>query len=441
MRLIQHGRYRRPRRLNPAVSRFTARLIRHCMQSNRKRRYDDLSAVLKRLHRRLRTADVASERAEISSYLSGNWRPARTRSPLSRFLAAVIVLVVLAAAAAAYYGTRTGLLYEYLSPGSYGDLQLVVRVPRGAVPAAPEAEVVTADLSLYGSGDPAGGNPPPAGKAAGQREGILVRSSRWVVQTFGPPPAERGLPLNRSEKLSTQETAVFESGLLHLPAGSYHLTIRAPGQSVSQDLFVPSAATSSVGTDRKIVSLPAVAPHELSVSVHVSSALTGRGIGPGSRVELRSGQSWVDFPGAIAGPLRAGGDYRFRVSHDGYYTTEYRVRSAASELQLSIDAALVPDAGEIGLASKVGGLQITLDGSRHYRAWGPHPAEKELPKTATAPVVLSLAPGSYELAVSSGAVHASRKVTVQSGYRLQLSLVSQKGGNLQLEADGYAAMQ
>lgn len=438
MRLIQHGRYRRPRRLNPAVSRFTGRLIRHCMQSNRKRRYSDLSSVLKRLHRRLRTADVASERAEIASYLSGNWRPARSRSPLRRMIAAVIVLVVLAAGAAACYGARTGLLYEYLKPDRYGDLQLVVRVPRSAVPSAPEAQNVTADLSIFGGADPA---------TVDRQTNFFATSIRWIVRSFGAPAPDRSLSLVRSDTLSTQETAVFESGLLHLPAGSYRLTIRSPGQSVSRDLFVPSAAALSPaarpgkpsGSNRTVVSLPAVAPRALSVSVTVVSAVTGREITGRSSVELLTGHGWVSYPAGLSGSLRAGADYRFRIGHVGYYTAEYRVRAAATELQLSIAAVLVPDAGEIRLASEVGGLQLTLDGSRRYRAWGPHPAEQELPRTGGRPVLLSLAPGSYKLVLSSGGVRAERQVTVESGYRLQLSLASGGAGrNLRIESAGYA---
>ncbi len=412
LKAIQHGKYRRPRTHNPAITRFTARLIRKAMSAKRTRRFQDLCVVLKKLDRRLGSRAAGEQRTQIASFLSRTWSPPRKRSRLGGAVAAVAVALLLLGGGAAYYGLRSGIASELLYPNRYGELVLTVRVARGLLPA--RERYVAAELFRDDG-----------------KEIPRVQGARFVFHV--------------DREQNTQETEVFVSRPLYLPVGQYRVKVAASNQLVWRGFTLESRrdqrATGGGGAGRSlVVSIDEGASLPLSVSFRVESAAGGETITGGTAVELYANGSWVAFVGDVASSLRSGGAYQFRFAHDGYYPSDYALAVRPFESQLRIDASLVPYPGAVELTSGAGTVSVDLDGSGTYREWGRTPHLAAIPRIGARAAELRLAPGPHTLTVHSGALSGQYAFSVLPLERLSLRIVAdRKSGKILFDSSGYAS--
>ncbi len=411
LRKIQRGKYRRPRKLNPALSRLTARIIRKAMSAKRSRRYQDVGTILERLDRHFGARPVGEERPEIASFLAGTWMPAKRRSRLEAAALAGAGVVLLLAAGTAYYGFSSGRANLLLQPDRYGALRVTVRVT--GPPASGERPLVSAGLFRDD-----GGKPSP------------VRAGRVAFHV--------------DERQTTAETTVFESRRLFLPAGLYRLDVASEGQLVWKGFYLDSengrrSEGRAVAQDLTVdigrqVNLP------VEVSLAVASTVDRAVITAGTAVALERNGSWVPFSGPVAANLTSGHSYRFRFEHDGYYPAEYVAAVAPFQSYLRVEASLVPYPGALDLSAAMKGVRVTLDGSSVYRRWGRAPQPAPLPAIGNRPSLLLLAPGSYTLAAQVGPLRGAERVRVQSLTRQSLHIVADsKTKTLRFEDRGSAA--
>lgn len=417
IRLIQHGRYTRPRRRNPAISRFAERTIRRAMKANRGRRYQDVGALLHRLDRRLRTATVAGERTEIASYLAGEWKPPGYNPAVRRWLPAVLLILAATLALALYYGYRTGRIYEAIFPARYGPLLVMVRVPRTSMPVGSTA--------LGARYEPVAADPAPSGGAS-------------VTSVPAGPPGTQ-LPLHHVATLETNETIVLSSDRIFVPAGEYRLNIQGAAEVITRDVFVSGNESSSSG--RVVVEVPGAGTRHVAFAFDVSSATSGADLSSRTAVEIKSDSSWIPFTSQVADGLVSGHHYAFRFSVGGYYPKELGVDVSTLQSRAQMDVLMMPYAGELSLASRVQNVSVTLNGSPAYDSWGPTPEQSMLPTLNAETVQLRLAPGSYDVNVRRGTSVGEYTANVKSGQRLSLVVVAgKKAGALEFENSGYASI-
>ena len=411
LKAIQHGKYRKPRKYNPAITRFTARVIRKAMSAKRARRYQDLGAILKRLDRRLGSRSVGEQKSQIAAFLNKTWSPPKRRSRLGGAVIPIVIVLLLLGAGAACYGFRSGFAYELLYPNRYGALTLTVRVARGSRPA--QETFVSAELFR------------DDGKE-------IPRVTR----------AHFAFYVDREQ--NTQETEVFVSRTVYLPAGQYRIKVMASGQLVWRGFYLESHQH-QVGTAGRasggdlVVSIGKETSLPLSVSIQARSAAGGKTITAGTSVELYANGSWVPFAGDIVSSLKSGHTYQFRLEHDGYYPADYALAVYPFQSELLLDADLVPYPGALDLSATTRDIRVRLDGSDTYRAWGraPHPAQ--IPRIGQQPSELRLSPGSHTLAARSGSLTGEHTFTVQPLMRLDLKIVpDRKSGTILFESTGYA---
>lgn len=409
LRLIQHGRYRKPRKHNPAITRFTARLIHKAMSARRSRRYQDLGAILKRLDRRFGSRGVGAQRPELAAFLEGSWQPPRLRSRTGRTIAIVAGALLIVAAGAVYSFLRGGIANEYLHPSSYGALTVTVRVARGS--------------------RPTGGTPV---------------SAELFNDNGGTIPQVQGVhfAFRRSPTQDTQETSVFVSHRLYLPAGQYRIKLMAAGQLVWRGFYLESRDNQQRVPGRTsgrnlVIQVAKQKPLPLSVNVNVTSAATGEQIGGSTKVELYERGVWLPFTPKLAATLESGQTYRFRFIHPDYYPAEYALAISTFESNLTIDASLVPYPGALELSSSAGKLSLTLDGSHSYRKWSRTPQPEPLPTVGAKSTELSLSPGQHTLFVRSGSLTGTYSFKLPPLKRLRLKIVpDRKAGKIVFEPAG-----
>ncbi len=393
LRLIQHGKYRKPRKQNPVLTRFTARLIRRTMHARVKRRYQDLSQILGKLDRRIRTHDP-DEKSELASVLAGNWTPPRYRSPRRKALLIVLLFVLLGGGGLSYYGIRSGLQYELLQPDRYGSLQVAVRVNRG--PRSAQEIFVSSDLFID--------------------DGETIPRAKNAALTF-----------HRDPQQATSETEVFVSNRLYVPAGQYRLKVVAAGQLSWTGFYLESRDRQRETGDRAAGRLVTVTVGPgpalpLAVDVTVTSATDGGNITAGSSISLLRDGFWIPFTGSVASELKSGRVYQFRVEHDGYYPDSFDLMVSAFQTNLDLGASLVPYPGAIALSTSSGPIALSVNGSRSYRAGGRNPHPEAVPSIGGKPTVLILAPGEYTLEARRGTSVARFVCAVRPLERLVLSI-------------------
>ncbi len=410
LRAIQHGKYRRPRKLNPAISRFTNRLIRTAMNAKRSRRFQDLGSILSKLDRRFLPRAIGEHRIEIASYIGGAWTPPKRRSRLGRVIAVAVAFVVLLAAGTAYYGVRSGRAYELLYPDRYGSLKVTVRIARGSQPLR--------DLHVS------------AGLFRDDGQGI---------------PRVKGVDFafHVDTNQNTRETVVFVSRPVFLPAGQYRLKVMAGSRLVWSGFYLESHSRQSANEDRAsgrnlFVTIGKEAQLPLAVSIRATSASDGVDITSGTNVALLQNGIWVPFLGEVVTSLRSGATYQFRFEHDGYYPADYGLAVDAYQSDLRIDASLVPHPGGIELSANTGGVRLLVDGSETYRKWGRTPQPEPVPVIGPKPVLLALAPGAHTITVRSGSLRSSDTVRVLPLTRFGLQvLVDRKSRRIDFNDTGY----
>ena len=405
---IQKGRYRRPRMLNPALSRFTARIIRRSMSVKRSRRFRDVGLILSRLDRHFGARPVGEQRPEISAFIAGHWLPPKARSSVRGAVLVAAACAVLLIGGFAYYGIASGRANLLLAPERYGALRVTARVTGS--PSATDRTLISA--SLFRDVD-----------------GTLNRVTA------------AGLSFHLSARQSTSETRVFETRWYYLATGQYRLRLASEGQLVWRGFYLGSRTRllteGRAGGRNLIVEIGREVNLPVEVSVRVTSAAEGQPVVGRTRIEINSAGNWVPFTGAITSSLRSGNSYRFRFQHPGYYPAEYTATIEPFQSNLRIAASLMPYPGALDLTSSGKGVRVTLDGSGTYLRWGRKPQSKRLPEIGSASTRLLLSPGDYTVTATSGSLSGTQRVHIFPLERVALRITQdQRSGTLRFEQGG-----
>ncbi|TVQ40327.1 MAG: serine/threonine protein kinase [Spirochaetaceae bacterium] len=396
IRLIQHGKYTRPRKVNPRVSRFAQRLIRRCMRVKPKRRFQELGPLLRILDKALSGKRRQSPHQRISAYLAGSWEPLKRRSAAARLAPVAGVLMLLLGAATVYVGQRYGYQYELLRAEQYGAFTLRVRAHKD-------------DTRL---------------------QDMRLRAQLFVDDGAVIPEVE-DLHFGFAEvpELETADYRVFESPRLFQPAGAYRVKL-----SLGDRLFwrsfhlAPRVVQREDATEAHTLllefALPVAEPAALNVDLQIRDALSGQRIAD-TQVWVRRQGRWVPFSGPAAvrhASLQTAAVHYIRIRSAHHYPAEYALRIEPHQRDLILDARLQPRPGALRIVAAETDVALQLDGRTRYLAGGRVPRLADVGVTAEEPVELIVAPGSYRLSAGPGDRRPALTVDIEPRRRVTVYL-------------------
>ena len=316
IRLIHRGKYTPPRRLNPRASPFLCRIASTCMRVKRRRRYRDLSVILRLLERRIPRREPALIRQAVRMILKGEDIHEvfhKSRARILRPLAAAIVVGVLAVGA--WWLFQQGYWYELFNADRYGAL------------------VVSAEIdSAY--------------KEPGEVffQPVLYREQgNQLVRVTG-----LHLGIHESASGRTGNSYLLSTNRLYLETGRYRLKVGLEGQ-----LFWASFTLSPRSIQRKSLETAKglrITLHQesepafpLTVRYSVLSAESGEDLTSSATVSVLMGDRWLPLFLARAEGLFPGRTYSFRVSRAGYAPQEFDLILKPYQTTLTLEARLVAE--------------------------------------------------------------------------------------------------
>jgi len=408
LRLIQQGKYPPPRKVNPKVSRFVARMIRRCMKPNMRRRFQDLAPVIRIVDRQLGSRHSKSDRAILHDYLAGQpfvaGKPRRRRGLRAAFL----LLILAGLGGGGYYLYLKGYQYEYLWPDRYGALQVSVRVPRG--PKSTDELYVGAELF--------------------QDDNKEVPVVPGVTFRFHPDPLRE-----------TQDYVVLESQRVYVEAGAYRLKVTAENELYWESFLLQPRSVqrdAAVTQNGRVISVSQENARALplSVSYQVADAATGEDLTGAAELRVFDGERWRNIADTSGSDLLTGGVRKFRFSREGYFPEEYSLMVYPFQNDLVLQARLWPHPGRIVVSSDEPGIALHVDGEDTYLSGGVQPELTAVPQTATEPVALLLLPGRHTITATRGTGAPARiQLRVVPGTQQQLNLkINTDDGSLSFDA-------
>ncbi len=395
--LIHKGRYTAPNRLNRKASPLLCTISRKCMRVKPKRRYQDLSAVIKILGRRIKRKDPATIQKAIKKVLAGqDIRDIfkKKRSWPARIIAAAAFLAALAGAG--WYLYNQGYYFEYLRPNEYGALIVAANV--NATYKDPE-EIFLKPM-LYRE----------KGNALTEVQGI----------DFGLHPGVS----------KTKDTFVIESKKLYLPEGRYRLKVNLEGQ-LSWTSFALSPRTvqkqllATVDCQKIVLTQGTGFPLPLQVRYAVKNSLTGADISGTASLLIFLNGKWLAWGVPATEGLTSGTTYKFRVEEEGFYSKDFSLIVKPYQSYLTLDVGLVPHFGTVNLRSTTDGITVLVDNARYYVSGGDPNEYKKMDILGLQPRPVHLNPGPHTLTLKRGgsapktvnvAVESDKTINVEIAY-------------------------
>ncbi len=317
IQLIQRGKYKKPRRVNPSVAPELQRVIVSLIKSRPKSRCGDLGLVIRRLERYLARFQAGDPQARVSAMVRSEEKPPlrrRKKNPLAGALISAAAAALLLGAPA-FLCARAGMHRLVLNPSETGLLFFGSRLS--------SAPPVT---SLYVDD----GRTIPEYPAK-------VRYVRWKEGYSSLP--------------------------LILPPGNYRSKTLLDGRLHWNSFYVPPwsdgnrGASVHLGTDR---------PENAAVPVKASvrDALTGRILDGEAEVRVAVPSGYETL--AEHGPVKVGGIHRFRVSAPLYYPQDFTLKVSEGYDELDLDAALLPLGARIEFSGVSSGMGMTVNGQKRF---------------------------------------------------------------------------
>ncbi len=403
--LIQKGRYRPAGKANPRVLPFVDRLVKKLIKTDPRKRFQTMDAVIKTVEKFLARYPVDSIRGVLTDILAGKCQdePRYRPAPRKRFLLGAILILLAGIAAGAWYAWTEGLLFRYLMPDRWGELRLVVRVPKSQA----EAE----DIFL--------------------RARIFRNDGKEIPEVEGAR-----IVLARSETEAADPFHTFVSNRLFLAPGPYRVKLTA-----DQDLYWESfhltpysmAAPDGDGGVTLQFRLEDRIPRPLSVAAEARDALDGRELGEAAfSVYLRG--SWRPLAGLEAGDLSGGAVWKFRAEAPGYFPEVFSLRIATAQERLRLEARLVPRPGTLTVETPAGSYRLTLNGKDVAASGGPGLEPLRLGSVKEGRIEWGLPAGVYELGISRGSTVGRASFRLEPGRTVRVR-VSEEGGTLRFRIE------
>lgn len=403
---IQKGRYRPAGRVNPRVHPFIDKLIRKLIKPDPKKRFQNMDAVIRTVEKFLRRYSTDAIRAVLVDLLLGKCteEPRYRPVPRKRFVLVALAFVTVVLGAGGYYAWSEGLIYRYLMPDRFGELRVVVRVPK----AQAEAE----DVFL--------------------RARLFVNDGKEI-----PEVPDARLTLTRVETEAADPFHSFVSNRVWLSPGPYRIKLVADQDLYWESFYVQSYSmasdTDAVGTTLQF-RLEDRQPRPLTVLTEAHDALSGAALGDAVRCLVYLRGAWRDLEELKGDDLASGSVWKFRAEAEGYFPEVFSLRITNVQDRLRLFARLVPKPGTLVVDMPRGGYRLNLNGSDTIVFGGPELIVGKLGPIQAGRNEWSLPAGTYELGVSRGGARSASNFRLSPGQTVRVR-VSEEDGTIRLRKE------
>ncbi len=371
---IQRGRYRKPRKVNPAVAPELQKIIVSLIKPRPKARCGDIAQVVSRLEKFLSRFQVDDVRNRVAAMVRSEEKPAlrkQRRSPAGRAIAASLAVALLGGAAALFL-SLTGIHRLALHPETYG----LARIYASSADSPPET--------------------------------VLFADDNRTIPEY--PRTIRYLPWKDG----------FASLPVALEAGQYRSKSRVNGRLVWTSFYVPPRLRSG-GIAKVFLGAEKAGDSFVPVTTDIRDALTGRILDGVSECVVATSQGYVSVD--AFGPVRIGSVQAFRVSAPGYYSQDFTLKIPEGIAELALKASLVPLSARIVFAvpGNGAGLTVRVNGVRSFpQVVNGLIVEKEA--DIGVKKEYAVLPGHYRIGVSDGGWKAEAEFLAGSEMRYTLTL-------------------
>ncbi|MFP4443428.1 MAG: protein kinase domain-containing protein [Spirochaetia bacterium] len=393
--LIQKGKYRDPRKINPRIKGQTASIIKRCMRVKPGKRYQTLSRLISFLNRKLKTESQEAVRKRIREYIAGRTLPEKKKKSARAkgAAAAVIVFFFLGFVLAAYYFYSKNFFHAVVYPEKYGALRVAVRSTPG--------------------------NP--------------VRG-RVEKMDEGSEPVPLGFKERETESGRIKE---YTTGIKYLPAGLYSLTIESDFGIYRRSFYLePRTLQKTDPVSRQyepveinIGSIPAV---PLETNFRVIDRASGNDITVDSTLYYEDAGAWRVFGAYNLPEIISGRTYRFRITAPHFYPETVELKTDSTHHTADMTVALNPHPGTIRIIKNYAGIRLLIDGSRHYVQGGRNTVIKEITGAADGEAAdYILNPGPVRITAVYRGERTEKLIHLETSELIQLSIqYSEEGDEL-----------
>ncbi len=293
LQLIQRGKYRKPRRVNPGVARELQRVIVSLVKPRPKNRCGDIETVIRRLKKYLARFNEGDVRQRVAAMVRSESRPPlrMRKRRLNAAGGSALAVAVLLLAVGTALTLLTGAQRVLLRPAAWGGVRFTA------------ADAVSVPVTALYVDD-------------NDRIPEYPAKIRYI-------PGKEG----------------YASLPLALPAGQYRAKTFVNGRLVWASFYVPPWGRAH-GITPVYLRGETAAPGFVEVTWSARDALTGRILDAEATAEIATGRGYE--PLSEASPVRTGVVQRFRIRAAGYIDQDFTLRIADGETNLALKAALVP---------------------------------------------------------------------------------------------------
>ncbi|AHC16383.1 serine/threonine-protein kinase [Salinispira pacifica] len=388
---IQKGKYPRPRKLNPAISRPLERIIRKLIRPNERRRVKDARQLEKRLERFLRQYYPDQIRNRLAAFVQGRDLPHLTVRKQQPGIIRTIGIAggVLVLGGGISLALLTNMHNRVLFPSNYGQVRFVLE------------------------------NADTAGERSGSE--LYPESSIFQDDDEQIPRLPQRIIYREND---TGGGKSFSSLPLVLPKGRYRLKTTVNGQVIWKSFYLPP--WNNRKEELRIFSAPlAPAPRPVRVETIARNALTGRNLDGLARFTLvRGGRELpLDDARLLSGDVR-----HFRVNAPGYLSQDFVLRLDVAQDRLTLAADLIPVPSQLSIELRgEGAYRIRINGSSRISTIDDGAVVKSdiVPESREEYAVL---PGRYLL-------EASGADSEGNSWEEALSLELESGADIRVEID------
>jgi len=376
---INRGIYVHPRKFNPSLPRIFFRIIKHTMNHRIKKRYTDLSEVLKiisRYTKKYRTQEQINQ--DIKQYIKGEeiTLPSgfflglkKGKNLIRKVVYAIIALVLLLTAGFFLY--KQGYYYEYFKSTEYGTLNIKTTLP-GNYYKDPDRVYAVAHLKKHETQEPD------------------LKKSRFIMS---PYPEIHNIPLVKELvnliKLNSdknEEPKTLHTGKIYLPAGMYDVELYLENQKYFFSFFLyprsvqkQSAKTYSGKTIH--IQFQEPEPTPITINHRVVDSSTGQSLLSKADINfyLQEEEKWIDWKlfksifdlsPEFKKYITSDRTYRFTYRVPQYYeqTTTFYVEPGMYSAQITV--GMIKKAGTLIIKSNQEGLDLLIDNRKGSFAGG-----------------------------------------------------------------------
>lgn len=405
---IQKGKYLPPRKINPEIKRSTQRLIRKSMHFKPKRRFQDMSVILKKLSGfAAGYKNTENINRSIKNFIDGKEEDKKLKAGVFyRFVRAIpkvttllIPVVLLAGAAGWLY--QQGYHYRYFYAEEYGAFQFDLKVKKGHK----NLEELYIKPVLYHN----------TKKGLKQVKDISMELSQPKVKT--------------AKKTSTIQ---LSSKPLFVKSGTYTFLLYVENEQFRESFFLKPLSVLEKGKKQSVThqmmfkaqQQPPRLPVEISFKindVHSGKQISNKDL----NISIRRRGRWVDWNDFYLNlksirDFHSGARYKFRVDKEGYHKKYMNVTVRPEQTQVNLNINLIPVPGTYKIRSQTEGLSLMIDNKTRYISGGKGRQVKEIPTLKKNYQTVRLNPGTYYFTFKknhliSDDISVTRKLKLKSG--------------------------